>query len=282
MSERKVLSKYYPPDFDPAVLTKRDRSRRQDGPKRIPVRLMAPFSMRCNSCGNFIYKGRKFNAQKEITDMKYYNITIYRFYIRCPSCSSEIRFRTDPKHMDYECEHGAQRNFEPWRAAKLAEETEEERLDRLEREEAEYDPMKELDAKRLDEETNMRVADALDEIRSRNAHTERQMTKENSEGSKLVGKTEKELQREAEDAEDAEIAHQAFSKIHKMVEEEQMEEEVEEEVKKEAKEEVKEAAKEEARVTHEIPPKTNEWTIRRQKTKKKPDFAAKLRIKPKA
>lgn len=26
---------------------------------------MAPFSMRCNACGEYIYKGKKFNARKE-------------------------------------------------------------------------------------------------------------------------------------------------------------------------------------------------------------------------
>lgn len=120
-----------------------------------------------------IYKGRKFNARKETTDEKYYAITIYRFYIRCTRCSAEITFKTDPKHMDYECERGAKRNFEPWRAAKLAEETDEERLDRLEKEEAERDAMKELEKKTDDARTEMAVADALDDVRTRNAMRER-------------------------------------------------------------------------------------------------------------
>src|SRR5579871_5827999 len=106
MSERKVLTKYYPPDFDPSAL-RRQRGPKQDGPKVSTVRLMAPFSMRCTSCGEYIYKGRKFNARKEHTDEKYYSISIYRFYIRCTRCSSEIVFKTDPKNMDYECEKNA-------------------------------------------------------------------------------------------------------------------------------------------------------------------------------
>lgn len=69
MSERKVLTKYYPPDWDPRQITKRK------GPKveRLQtVRLMAPFSMKCTSCGEFIYKGRKFNSRKETrADDKY-------------------------------------------------------------------------------------------------------------------------------------------------------------------------------------------------------------------
>lgn len=172
MSERKVLSKYYPPDFDPSKLV-RQRGPKQVGPKVQTVRLMAPFSMKCTSCGEYIYKGRKFNARKETTDEKYYAISIFRFYIRCTRCSAEITFKTDPKNMDYECERGAKRNFEPWREAKLAEETEEERLDRLEREEAERDAMKELEVKTLDAKTEMAIADALDEIRTRNARLER-------------------------------------------------------------------------------------------------------------
>ncbi|KXT04949.1 hypothetical protein AC578_3450 [Pseudocercospora eumusae] len=168
MSERKVLSKYYPPDFDPSKLERR-RGPKQTGPKVQTVRLMAPFSMKCNSCGEFIYKGRKFNARKESTDEKYYNITILRFYIRCTRCSAEITFKTDPKNMDYTCERGAKRNFEVWREAKLAEETEEERLDRIQKEEDERDAMKDLEKKTLDAKTEMQIADALDDIRHRNA-----------------------------------------------------------------------------------------------------------------
>ena len=63
MSERKVLQKYFPPDFDPRDLERRRGSgRKATGPKLQTVRIMAPFSMRCTSCGEFIYKGRKFNS----------------------------------------------------------------------------------------------------------------------------------------------------------------------------------------------------------------------------
>lgn len=174
MSERKVLTKYYPPDFDPSKIERR-RGPKQTGPKQQTVRLMAPFSMKCTSCGEFIYKGRKFNARKETTDEKYYAITIFRFYIRCTRCSAEITFKTDPKNMDYTCEKGAKRNFEPWREAKLAEETEEERLDRLQKEEEERDAMKELEKKTVDAKTEMAIADALDDVRHRNAARERAM-----------------------------------------------------------------------------------------------------------
>lgn len=206
MSERKVLSKYYPPDFDPSKIT-RTRGPKQAGPKVQTVRLMAPFSMKCTHCGEFIYKGRKFNARKETSDEKYYNITIYRFYIRCTRCSGEITFKTDPKNMDYECERGAKRNFEPWREAKLNEETEEERLDRLEREEAERDAMKDLESKVHDAKQEMAVSDALDEIRSRNARIE----KAEKEGKRTDIQAEpvNDLRKKQEE-EDAQAARRAF------------------------------------------------------------------------
>ena len=62
--------------------------------------------------GEYIYKGRKFNARKETTEEKYLAIPVFRFYIRCTRCSGEITFKTDPKNMDYTCERGAKRNFE--------------------------------------------------------------------------------------------------------------------------------------------------------------------------
>ncbi|KAF1831950.1 DUF572-domain-containing protein [Decorospora gaudefroyi] len=209
MSERKVLTKYYPPDFDPSKIT-RTRGPKNAGPKLMTVRLMAPFSMKCTHCGEFIYKGRKFNARKETTDEKYYNIAIFRFYIRCTRCSGEITFKTDPKNMDYESERGAKRNFEPWREAKLNEETEEERLDRIEREDAERDAMKELETKVLDAKTEMAIADALDEIRSRNAR----MEKTDREGVTTVAKPDAASEdRKRQEEEDAEAARRAFGSL---------------------------------------------------------------------
>lgn len=131
--------------------------------------------------GEYIYKGRKFNARKETTEEKYLAIPVFRFYIRCTRCSGEITFKTDPKNMDYTCERGAKRNFEPWRDAKAENyhETEQETLDRLEREEneeherEERDKMAELESKMLDSKREMAIADALDEIRTRNARIER-------------------------------------------------------------------------------------------------------------
>ncbi|EKV10840.1 MRNA splicing protein Yju2 [Penicillium digitatum] len=185
MAERKVLSKYYPPDFDPSAIEGKSKRSRKDGkpePKLTASRLMTPFSMKCTHCGEFIPKGRKFNARKETVEEKYLSIPIFRFYIRCSRCSGEITFRTDPKNNDYQCERGAKRNFEVWRDAKdekYNDETEEQTLDRLEKEhgakeeQLERDKMAELEDKMLDSKREMQVADALDEIRTRNARIER-------------------------------------------------------------------------------------------------------------
>lgn len=173
---------------------------------------MAPFSMKCTSCGEFIYKGRKFNARKETTDEKYFSIAIYRFYIRCTRCSGEITFKTDPKNMDYQCEGGAKRNFEVWRqkdpdARADDNETEEERLERLEREEEERGAMANLETKVLDAKREMEIADALDEIRTRNARIER------ANGKESVAMETDTLERERRRAEqeDADLARMAFT-----------------------------------------------------------------------
>ena len=174
--------------------------------------------MKCTSCGEYIYKGRKFNARKETTDEKYLTIAIYRFYIRCTRCSSEITFKTDPKNMDYTCERGAKRNFESWRDAESAElkETDEERLDRLEREEAdeaenaERNAMEELEQKMEESKREMQVADALDEIRQRNARIERgEKGGKEEEALARVRDLQRE-QREQQELEDAEAARSAF------------------------------------------------------------------------
>ncbi|CAB4393879.1 DUF572-domain-containing protein [Rhizophagus irregularis] len=166
MSERKVLNKYFPPDFDPAAIPRRKQAK----DAQHKVRLMTPYAMRCDTCGEYIYKGKKFNARKETVEGEtYYSIKIFRFYIKCPRCSAEITFKTDPKNTDYVAEHGAQRNFEPWREERLA--GEESKL--LKELEEENNPMKALENRTIDSKIEMDVLDALDEIRTRNARNER-------------------------------------------------------------------------------------------------------------
>ncbi|KAI6116920.1 DUF572-domain-containing protein [Pisolithus croceorrhizus] len=208
MSERKVLNKYFPPDFDPSLIPRRK------GPKNSQqvVRLMAPFSMRCNTCGEYIYKGKKFNARKETVEGEdYYGIKIFRFYIKCTLCSAEITFKTDPKNTDYAAEHGASRNFEPWREEQVVEE--EDRLARLEEEE--NNPMKALENRTVDAKREMDILDALQDIKARNARNDRagqsidlvaRVTAEEVE-------TEEERQRRLEEEEDNEIVRQVFTKM---------------------------------------------------------------------
>ncbi|TDZ12926.1 YJU2 splicing factor-like protein [Colletotrichum spinosum] len=215
MSERKVLQKYYPPDFDPSSIT-RKRGPKATGPKVQTVRIMAPFSMKCTSCGEYIYKGRKFNSRKEtnVTE-RYLSIQIHRFYIRCTRCSSEIVFRTDPKSAGYMMVKGALRNMEPWRNKAEEDETDEARLDRLEREEAEAageeekNAMAELETKNEDARREMAAADALDEIRQRNARIQRS-EKDGVDFSEYVVRPEDE-ERARQESEDEEAARRAFA-----------------------------------------------------------------------
>ncbi|KAF8461168.1 DUF572-domain-containing protein [Russula ochroleuca] len=204
MSERKVL----PPDFDPALIPRRK------GPKNSQqvVRLMAPFSMRCNTCGEYIYKGKKFNARKETVEGEdYYGIKIFRFYIKCTLCSAEITFKTDPKNTDYAAEHGASRNFEPWREEKAVEE--EDRLAKLEEEE--NNPMKVLENRTVDSKREMDILDALHDIRARNARNERVGQSDDIIG--RIGREEvvslEDEQRRREEEEDERLVREVFSKV---------------------------------------------------------------------
>ncbi|KAF8892651.1 hypothetical protein BD779DRAFT_1468322 [Infundibulicybe gibba] len=208
MSERKVLNKYFPPDFDPDLIPRR----RQPKNSQQVVRLMAPFSMRCNTCGEYVYKGKKFNARKETVDGEdYYGIKIFRFYIKCTLCSAEITFKTDPKNTDYSAEHGASRNFEPWREERAVEE--EDRLAKLEEEE--NNPMKVLENRTTDSKREMDILDALQDIRARNARNERM-----GHSVDLLSRIDVEEIEDEEDAErrrleeeDEKLVRQVFAKV---------------------------------------------------------------------
>ncbi|KAG2158103.1 DUF572-domain-containing protein, partial [Suillus bovinus] len=219
-----VLNKYFPPDFDPSLIPRRR------GPKNSQqvVRLMAPFSMRCNTCGEYIYKGKKFNARKETVDGEdYYGIKIFRFYIKwcvvaslyiltfseshsSTLCSAEITFKTDPKNTDYSAEHGASRNFEPWREEKVVEE--EDRLARLEEEE--NNPMKALENRTVDAKREMDILDALQDIRARNARNERVgQASDLTSRTAAEEETEEDRDRRLAEEEDEKLVREVFSKV---------------------------------------------------------------------
>lgn len=117
--------------------------------------------------------------------------------------------------MDYECEKGARRNFEVWRqqppdggAPTDYKESEEERLERLAQEESERGAMAELEAKVTDAKREMEIADALDEIRTRNARNERAKAKELDVKLELARMAEEDRVRA--EREDEEAARRAF------------------------------------------------------------------------
>lgn len=161
MSERKVLNKYYPPDFDPSKIP-RARCPRN---RQFTVRLMVPCNIKCYTCGEYIAKGKKFNARKEdVENMTYLGVRIYRFYIKCPGCLAEISFRTDPESTDYIIEAGAHRNFQ---ALKLAEEQAAQE-EREAKEEIESNPMLLLENRTQQSQYEMEVLESLEDLREMN------------------------------------------------------------------------------------------------------------------
>jgi len=198
MSERKVLNKYYPPDFDPSKLPRAKRSKT----RQFTIRLMAPCNMRCKTCGEYIYKGKKFNARKEdVEGETYLGMQIYRFYIKCTKCLREITFKTDPANADYELEHGAIQNFE---SIRLAEKQAKEEASKLAEEEA-LNPMKLLENRTRDSRQEMAAIEALEDIKELNArHADiqiEQMLAQKQEEEKQYALMKKQMEEEEDEAE---------------------------------------------------------------------------------
>jgi hypothetical protein len=161
MGERKVINKYYPPDFDPSLIP-RGKKPKND---QQTVRMMLPMSVRCLTCGEYLYRGKKFNAKKEtVAGEEYLGIKIFRFYMKCTRCKGEFTIKTDPEKADYVAELNVSRNFEPWRNQESQiEEAKEQR-----KREEEGDVMKQLENKTLDSKVELDILDALADIKSLN------------------------------------------------------------------------------------------------------------------
>ncbi|KAL3741315.1 hypothetical protein ACJRO7_016878 [Eucalyptus globulus] len=159
MRERKVVKKYYPPDFVPSKLPRRSKNR------QIKVRMMLPMSILCNTLQELHYKGTEFNSRKEdVVGETYLGIRILRFYFKCTHCSAELTIKTDPRNSDYLMESVATRTFEPWR---LQDEVRKGEKRKRETEEM-HDRIKCLENKTLDSKREMDTLAALHEMQSMN------------------------------------------------------------------------------------------------------------------
>ncbi|AEE77779.1 putative protein [Arabidopsis thaliana] len=104
MGERKNLNKYYPPDFDPKKIHRIKKPKNQ----QKKIRFMLPVRVRCNTCGNYMSEGTKFNCrQEDVITETYLGLKIHRFYIKCTKCLAELTIKTDPKNHSYTVESGA-------------------------------------------------------------------------------------------------------------------------------------------------------------------------------
>jgi hypothetical protein len=108
-------------------------------------------------------------------------------------------------------EHGASRNFEPWREEQAVEE--EDRLAKLEEEE--NNPMKALENRTTDSKREMDILDALQDIRARNARNERVGNSVNLLADIGVEELENEEDKERKrlEEEDEKLVREVFSKI---------------------------------------------------------------------
>lgn len=157
MSDRKVINKYYPVDYDPTALKRIKKPKNA----QVKVRMALPMSMQCMSCGNFMARGSKFNARKEpVAGEIYFGTQVFRFYFRCSKCFQELTMKTDPKNATYVAEKGIKANFQLHVAG-----AEQDALDAEEKERLEgFDKMKALEQKSLDSLQEMAVNDAIDNV----------------------------------------------------------------------------------------------------------------------
>lgn len=149
MGERKVLNKYYPPNFYPKKIPQIRKPKNQ----QKKIRNMLPFRIRCNTCGNYISEGTKFNSrEEEVIGETYLGIKIHRFYFKCSNCCAELILKTDPPNLSYVVELGATRVYDQREEEKQAEEN--------------GDAISSLEKRTLVSKREIEVMTALDEMKS--------------------------------------------------------------------------------------------------------------------
>lgn len=160
--------------------------------------------MRCNTCGDYIARGKKFNARKEMVENEeYLGLKVFRFYFKCPRCMQEITFKTDPQNYDYTVEHGATPNF---KALKLAEKQAIEEQKEKEEEER-LNPMKLLENRTKASRREMENLEALEDLKEMN---QREVVIDYEE---LLRKKKEELEMELkrQEEEDEQFVRSVFS-----------------------------------------------------------------------
>ncbi|CAN0097779.1 unnamed protein product, partial [Hapterophycus canaliculatus] len=109
---------YYPPDWRPEYggISKFQGSNGHNQYEKYgKIRFELPVHGWCLGCGRHIGRGTRFNATKDQAGT-YYSTKIWQFSMKCPSCSTVMIIKTDPKNTDYEYVEGIRKKdmaFDP-------------------------------------------------------------------------------------------------------------------------------------------------------------------------
>lgn len=200
MGERKVINKYYPPEFDPTIIPKRKRN----NASQCKVNMMIDFKLKCTTCGVYMNPGTKFNSRKEtVQNDDYLGIKIFRFYIRCKNCHAEMTFRTDPKNSTYITEKNCAKILMPWdyKSAQVAQ---------LDEQNLSKDAIQVLEEKTASSKKEMEDLDSLQELKEIRMGNR---TVSNDELFSVLDTTHKQRQEEAAKKEADEIDDEVKNKF---------------------------------------------------------------------
>lgn len=109
---------YYPPEWRPEMggISKFQGSKGANQYEQYgKIRFELPVHGWCLGCGRHIARGTRFNAKKDQAGT-YYTTKIWQFSMKCPSCSTVLIIKTDPKNTDYEYVEGIRKKdmaFDP-------------------------------------------------------------------------------------------------------------------------------------------------------------------------
>eukprot|EP00792_Barthelona_sp_PAP020_P001750 TRINITY_DN1281_c0_g1_i1.p1 TRINITY_DN1281_c0_g1~~TRINITY_DN1281_c0_g1_i1.p1 ORF type:complete len:221 (+),score=73.98 TRINITY_DN1281_c0_g1_i1:28-690(+) len=104
MAERKGVQRYIRPENDFGIQNNKGKRKKRD---YVESRIECPFTIQCDECNDYLYRGTKFHTHKYVVkDEDYLGFKLFEFHLHCKTCGNVVILRTDPQNATFIVKEG--------------------------------------------------------------------------------------------------------------------------------------------------------------------------------